>query len=136
MLTPETPYPYPGSYALFIDRDLPESQQHEELVRIMWRRADDDGSWVAVSFPQRAGASGTKVVPAGELIDATPLSGPEAVEFHNLDRHLFGRTSFRSKRLKAMKARRETLHSRAVWAPHMARLLRQVRASADQRWAA
>lgn len=134
MLTPDAPFPYPGSYALYEDPDRPYPQP-TELVRIMWcapSRAvgPDGGSFeqviVAVSFPLRAGAGGNKAVPADKLIDATPLTAAEQREFHDLDRALFGR-SLRTKRQKALKARRDQLHRRALWAPFMAKRLRALR---------
>jgi hypothetical protein len=86
MLTSEAIYPYPGSYALHVDLDQPPPQP-AELVRIQWRRVDAQGrGFVAVSFPQREGASGNKVVPADQLIDGTPLTTEEQREFHDLDR--------------------------------------------------
>src|SRR3954463_8526147 len=107
MLSPATNFPYPGSYALFADPDLPYPQP-AELVRIMWRRVDSDGrGFVAVSFPLRDGAGGNKVVPAGDLIDATELTPEDAREFHDLDRALFGREPRNlSKRQRARAARR------------------------------
>jgi hypothetical protein len=131
MLNPETPFPYVGSYALYVDMDQP-APQREELVRIMWRSE----RMVAVSFPLRSGAGGNKAVLDIGLIDATPLSFEETREFHDLDRALFGR-SLRTKRQQAANARRVALQRRAIWAPYMKRLLREMCArSAQQRRAA
>lgn len=135
MLTPETAYPYPGSYALHIDMDQPPPQA-AELVRVHWRRVDSDGrDFVAVSFPLRAGASGNKVVPADSLIDGTPLSGEESREFHDLDRALDGR-SLRTKRQKALAARRDALKQRTIWSPFLANKRRDMRQRDEQRQAA
>lgn len=122
MLIPETPFPYPGSYALHVDTDLAPQQQQAELVRIMWRREGQ----VAVSFPLRLNASGNKVIAADALIDATPLTAAEALEFHDLDRSLAGR-SLRTAKQKRQAARRDALKQHVVWAPHMERLLRRAR---------
>lgn len=138
MLNVETPFPYVGSHALFNDPDMPKPQP-TELVRILWRRE----GFAMISFPLRDGASGNKVVPADELIDASPLSGEETREFHDLDRDLIARgivavagTSGRPKRLtprqKALKARRDALKQRMIFAPLMERLLRAARARTSQ----
>jgi hypothetical protein len=116
LLSPETPYPYVGSYALL------EDEGRTELVRILWRRE----GWTMVSFPLRDGASGNKTVASADLIDATPLAFAEQKEFHDLDRALFGRSPS-TKRQKALNARRDALHRRMVWAPYMERLMRQLR---------
>lgn len=118
MLVPDATYPYPGSYALYEDPDRPYPQP-TELVRIMWRSE----RLTSVSFPLRPGAGGNKAVPADQLLDATPLTREEQREFHDLDRALFGR-SLRTRRQQAMKARRDALHRRTIWAPFMAGLLR------------
>ena len=150
MLQPDAPYPYPGSYALLSDPDLP-APQPTELVRIMWRRAERkvgkggrslEREFAMVSFPLRDGAGGNKVVPASELADATPLTDQETREFHDLDRALTGRfgpsvgedggRTRLTKRQKALKARRDDLKLRMVFAPMMERLLRTARARAAQ----
>lgn len=126
MLTPETPFPYPGSYALHTDLDLP-APQPTELVRIQWRRVDSEGrGFVAVSFPMRNGASGNKVVPADAVVDATELSAEEQREFHQLDRGLRGRSG-RTKRQKAEIARRDALKERMIWSRFIAPKLREMR---------
>jgi hypothetical protein len=127
MLQQQTPYPYVGSFALLIDPDA-AAPQAAELVRIQWRREGH----VMVSFPLRDGASGNKVVPADQLIDASALTTEEAHEFHDLDRQLAGR-SLRTARQKAMKLRRDALHQRMVYEPVMLRLLRQARSEGDRR---
>jgi hypothetical protein len=127
MLTPETPYPYPGSYALHVDMDQPQPSA-AELVRIMWRRVDSEGrGFVAVSFPLRDGASGNKVVPADALIDGTALSDAEQREFHDLDRGLRG-CSGKTPGQKKRAARRDALKSRTIWSRFLARQLRELRA--------
>jgi len=137
MLAPDATYPYPGSYALLIDLDLPYPQP-TELVRIMWRRVDNAGrGFVAVSFPMRDGASGNKVVPTDRLIDGTPLTGEETREFHDLDRALDDRNPRNfSKRQRAKAARRDALKQRMIWVPCLAKQLRNLRQRAEQRQAA
>lgn len=131
MLTPETAFPYVGSYAVYVDLDQPPPQR-DELVRIQWRRE----GWAMVAFPLRDGASGNKTVAAADLIDGTPLTHEEKRELVELDRALFGR-SLRTPRQKALKARRDALQSRAIWEPHLTRLLREHRArQASQKEAA
>jgi len=137
MLSPEAVFPYPGSYALLNDIDLPYPQP-TELVRIMWRRVDDAGrGFVAVSFPMRDGASGNKVVPTEQLIDGTPLTADEQREFHDLDRALDDRDPRNfSKRQRAKSARRDALKQRMIWVPFLTERLRDMRQRADQRQAA
>jgi hypothetical protein len=156
MLTPETPFPYVGSYALHIDMDQP-APQAAELVRIHWRRTErsvdragrstaravgQDGranetEYVMVSFPLRDGAGGNKVVAAAALIDATPLDGAETREFHDLDRLLRGRSPRKGSGLARKAARRDALKARMLWAPFLARRLGEHRArQASQRRAA
>ncbi len=109
MLTPETPFPYAGSYALLVDPDA-AAPQAAELVRILARRPSEQGVFAMVSFPLRADASGNKVVAEAELIDATPLTQAEAREFHDLDRELHGR------------------RLRMIYAPRAGELMRRLRA--------
>jgi hypothetical protein len=136
MLTPGTPFPYVGSYALYCDPDA-EPPQADELVRINWRRSERsvgeggrsiEQEFCMVSFPLRDGASGNKTVPFADLIDATPLSSEEAREFHDLDRALFGR-SLRTAKQKREAARRDALRRRTIYAPLLERLLRRARAT-------
>jgi hypothetical protein len=133
MLSNQTPFPYPGSYALLVDPDAPAPQPNE-LVRINWRRE----GWAMVSFPLRDGASGNKVVAFADLIDATPLSAEETREFHELDRGLGGRDPRNfSKGQRARAARRDALRRRIVHAPLLERRMRDMRAlHARQRKAA
>lgn len=137
MLAPDATYPYPGSYALLNDLDLP-APQPTELVRIMWRRVDATGrGFVAVSFPMRDGASGNKVVPAETLIDGTPLTTEEQREYHDLDRALGDRDPRNfSKRQRVRAARRDALKQRMIWVPFLAERLRDMRQRAEQRKAA
>lgn len=130
MLTPETPFPYPGSYALYVDPDA-AAPQAAELVRIQWRAINA----VAVSFPLRAGASGNKSVPAADLIDTTPLTAAETREFHDLDLHLGGR-SIRTPKQKRDMARRDALRERMIYGPIMDRLMRFMRQRDQQQEAA
>jgi hypothetical protein len=130
MLSPETPFPYVGSYALFEDPDAPPPQP-TELVRILWRRE----GFAMVSFPLRDGAGGNKTVAADALTDATPLTDGEQREFHDLDRDLAGR-SLRTVKQRRQVARRDALKRRAIYAPLLARLLRQARRQAETRRAA
>jgi hypothetical protein len=131
MLSPETPFPYNGSYALLVDTDRPESEQRSELVRINWRRE----GFVMVSFPLREGASGNKTVAFADLIDGTPLSAEEEREFHDLDRGLAGR-SLRTAKQKRDKARRDALRERMIYSRFLARALAEMRGQAQRRKAA
>lgn len=141
MLTSPAPYPYVGSYCLL------EHEGRTQLARIVFRRSartvGEDGranevGEAVVSLPLRdyerrsggmgepaSGASGNLTIDPGQLIDGTPLTIEEEREFHDLDRYLAGR-SLRTPRQKAMKARRDALHRRAIWAPFMQRLMRQL----------
>jgi hypothetical protein len=124
LLTPETPFPHVGSYALL------EREGRDQLVRIQWRRENE----IVVSFPLRDGASGTLRVDPADLIDATPLTPAEEREFHDLDRSLRG-SSLRTPKQKARLARRDALRKRMIVAPIAARLMRQLR-ERDEREAA
>jgi hypothetical protein len=121
MLSPETPFPYPGSYALHIDADRPAAQQSAELVRILWRT----GAHTGIAYPLREGASGNRIVEHKELINATPLDQYERRELAELYRELHGRV-IRSVRMREKAERLELLRSRATWAVHLARLLRRM----------
>jgi hypothetical protein len=146
LLTPETPFPNVGSYALLIDCDSCRSGgsaqrsndcrvgHGAELARILRASVGEDGRatertlTATIALPLRDGASGTKTVPFADLIDATPLTGAEGKEMVDLDREL------RSKPLRgraAKQARHDALKRRAIWAPHMQRLI----AEADRRGA-
>jgi hypothetical protein len=121
MLSSPTPFPYVGSYALI------EHEGANTLARIVMRRADE----VVVGLPLREGAAGNLRVSPGQLIDATPLSGEETREFHDLDRGLAGRERRNlSKAQRIRAARRDALRRRIVFAPIMERLLREVGARA------
>jgi hypothetical protein len=136
MLNSPTPFPYVGSYALLVDRDAPPPQA-DELVRILNRRWKRIGEAVAlVAFPLRDGAGGNKEVPEGQLIDATPLTPAEQREFHDLDRLVCSRSASWCRRHKAAIARRDALKRRMIYAPHLDRLLRHMRAAAEARRAA
>jgi hypothetical protein len=112
MLRTQAPFPEVGSYALLIDRNLPAGQQRGELVRILRKAPISEQTTVA--FPLRTGASGTRVVDHADLIDGTPLTGPEERELADLDRDLRGRLKFTAKQ-KAIAARRDALRSRLIW---------------------
>lgn len=120
MLTPETPFPYPGSYALHVDTDRPAPEQSAELVRILWRT----GLHTGVAYPLREGASGNRIVEHGELIDATALDHYERKELAELYRELHGRV-IRSVRMREKAERLERLRSRATWAVFLGQQLRK-----------
>lgn len=124
MLKAETPYPYVGSYGLLVDMDEPAPQSCE-LVRILWRREDH----VAVSFPLRDDARGTKRVDPADLIDATALNDVERAEMFELERMLAHGT-LRSKTQQRQRARRDALRRRNIHAPILKRLLRDAAARA------
>jgi hypothetical protein len=119
MLIPETPFPHAGSYALLVDPGA-RPPQPAELVRILARET----MRILVGFPLRDGASGNKAVGKDDLIDASPLTPAEEREYHDLDRELRGR-EIRTPRLKKLQARRAELRVRMIYAPLMARLIRQ-----------
>lgn len=138
MLHPDAPYPYVGSYALL------EHEGENQLVRILFRREGE----VVVGLPLKEGASGNLRVDPTRLIDATPLTGKEMRDFHNLDRDLAGiearirrwaendepgRCPRMTPRQKAMAERRDALKRRVVFGPILDRLLRVARAYAEQR---
>lgn len=134
MLSPETPFPEIGSYALFIDNNrAPELQEHE-LVRIQRRWNSHRGGpfFVLVSFPLRDGASGTMVVAEADLIDGTALTREEEREFHELDLALLNRT-IRTAKQRLIKARRDALKDRMLAGPVLDRLLRFARAEQRRR---
>lgn len=120
MLSPATPFPQVGSHALLIDEAQPIGSQRAELVRILRRYRMGADAPVTVAFPLRQGASGTKSVTVGDLIDATPLTGAEGREMVELSRQL---TGMRVRGRAAKQARHDALRNRAIWAPHMQRLL-------------
>lgn len=140
MLSAETPFPYQGSSALYIDRDLPPSEQRAELVRIISRRAPhlpfgETGAQSLVSFPLRTGASGNKVVPEAELIDITPLDQAERKEMAELFGHLLGRERLTPK-MKRQKARHDALKNRSMWADFARPLIADARRLSEKRKAA
>lgn len=138
MLQHETPYPHVGSYAVFIDAELPPERQRPELARIQWRREGE----LVISLPLRDGAAGTKSIDPAQLIDASPLSAAQRREFHDLDRDLAGiearirrwaeqdepgRKPRLSPRQREMAARRDALKHRIIYGPILDRLLRLAR---------
>lgn len=87
MLKTPAAFPFPGSYALFIDDSLPAAQQRAELVRIIRLGV----STATVAFPLRPDvASGHRTVAQADLIDATPLTKTEEREMHDAQRGLVG----------------------------------------------
>jgi hypothetical protein len=121
------PFPQAGSFALFIDPDLPAGDQRPELVRIVrwvqtsWARAGLDCCQIAL--PLRAAAD-FKIIQRRDLIDGTTLSRAEAVELADLQRHLRDRQPTTA-RLQDKFERMEALRQRAVWSPILNRLLRE-----------
>jgi len=129
MLIPETPFPQIGSYALFVDRGLPLSEQTHEIVRILARDWNLANGQISIAFPLRAGASGNQRVDLGDLIDGTPLNATERRELADLERQLSD-CSMRTPRQKALGKHRDRLRQRAMYAPIMAGLLRRAQALA------
>lgn len=82
MLTAPAPFPQIGAYALFYD----DGDRKTHLVRIQRRHGPD----AVISFPLRAGASGTRTVPLADLLDGTPLTGSERAEWRRLEAELRG----------------------------------------------
>lgn len=111
MLRVATPFPNVGSYALFIDSELPVSEQRAELARIVGSSADGNGE-VLIGLPLRVGASGSRTVRIDQLKDATPLSEAEKAELQALREHLSG--SPRPNRKKIERA--EALRTRQIFA--------------------
>lgn len=119
MLSSPAPFPYVGSYC------LAEIDGEHQLARVLARRFSQQGAAFAlIGFPLRDGATGNREVAEAELIDATPLTGEEQREFHELDRALYGRTQFRTEKQKREKARRDQLRQRIVYGPILDRLMR------------
>ncbi|HVM38324.1 MAG TPA: hypothetical protein VM265_08060 [Sphingomicrobium sp.] len=134
MLSPETPFPQVGSYALYHDDALPIDNRSSELVRILERAGDS----VLIAFPLRQGAAGNKRVALAELIDGTPLDRDAARELHDLDRQLAGRVDGAvgvdgrrirlTPRQKELGKRRDALKARMIWAPILATRLTELAA--------
>ena len=135
MLAGATEYPNAGSYALLLCPAPPGTatagwgpQQEEikgpQLVRIIRTPINPDGLFL-VSLPLVDGASGTKAVPADELIDATPLTGAEGKEMVELAREL---TRKRLRDRAGKKARHDALRHRAIWSPMLLSKLKELRA--------
>lgn len=120
MLSTPTPFPHVGSFALFIDRNLPPEQQRAEMVRVMARGSTGNlntlprDSLVTIAFPNRIGATGTKNVPALDLIDATPLTKAEERELADGLGYLRGRSGTTPRQMLLAK-RCEALRQRAIW---------------------
>lgn len=113
MLSSPAPFPYVGSYCLI------EHEGETQLARIVFRREGE----AVVSLPLRPDAGGNLAVDPARLVDGTPLTTEEAREYHDLDRALRG-ASGRTKKQKAMIARRDALKSRMIWSRFLERKLR------------
>jgi hypothetical protein len=131
MLKTAADFPHAGSFALYVDKALPPSQQRAELVRIQRRYcetgADPRFEMVTVSFPLRGGASGHKVVAFDDLIDGTPLNRDERRQHADLENHLRGRDRL-TPRLRAMLVTAEKLRSRAIFSMVLESELAKLRA--------
>jgi hypothetical protein len=124
MLKTAAPFPHTGSFALYVDTNLPPAQQRAELVRLQYACF---GSQVTVTFPLRQGAAGTKKVALAELIDGTPLDRDERREHADLERHLKGRSRL-TPRLRDMLLRAEKLRQRAIFSMVLESELAKLRA--------
>jgi hypothetical protein len=116
MLKVPAPFPQVGSFALFIDENLPRGEQRAELVRIMRRYRMDREAPVAIAFPNRTGATGNTTTTVDQLIDASPLTVAERAEHAELEKDL--RKHARARLTPAMKDRihrAEALRKRAIW---------------------
>lgn len=117
MLKVPAPFPQVGSYAMFVDSNLPRDDQRAELVRIIRRpTVCDRGGDVAIALPLRIGASGNQVVDEADLLDATPLTGAEQRELTDLLNYIRARV----RPDKTKMARAEALRSRLVMSDVMA----------------
>jgi hypothetical protein len=114
MLSTPAPFPHVGSFALLIDTDHPVERQRAELVRIIGREGRPVFNGARIAFPNRIGATGNKLVPFADLIDATPLTKAEERELTDGLGDLRGRERL-SPRLKAVKARTDALRHRQVY---------------------
>lgn len=117
MLKVPAPFPQVGSFALFIDENLPRGDQRAELVRIMRRYRMNREAPVAIAFPNRTGATGNTTTTVDKLIDATPLTARERAEHAELERDMrkHAKASL-TPRLKDRLQRAEALRRRAIWA--------------------
>ena len=125
MLSTPAPFPHVGSFAAFVDLDIPRAEDRRaELVRIA--RPAGDGT-VLVTFPLRTGSTGTRTVELSELIDCTPLSRDEERELTDLQRLFRGREPRRNKDRPAHE-RAEALRQRLLYSrlmvPELAKLER------------
>lgn len=111
MLRTPAPFPYPGSFALLIDKELPVERQRAELARVIRIDSGDVTNWASIALPLRVGASGNRVVPLGDLIDATPLTRAEDVELRALQMAVRSRV----RPNKAKLSRVEALRQRAIF---------------------
>ena len=112
MLNVPAPFPQVGSFALYVDPDLPIEAQRAELVRIMRRDGQPQFPGAAVAFPLRTGATGNRLVSERQLIDPTPLTTAEERELTDLQNQLRGR----ARPNKAKVERAEALRTRQLMA--------------------
>lgn len=132
MLTPETPFPHPGSYALLLAKAdprralsaAPDAYEAPQLARIIRTYQQRPGVVTAlISLPLRDGASGNREVDLDDLTDATPLTGKEAREMIDISRELTGK---RVRDRQGKEARYAELRLRAVFAPLLELRLRKL----------
>ncbi len=110
MLKVPAPYPFPGSFALFVDDTLPVGQQRAELVRIVRRTV----SHATIAFPLRPDvASGHRTVHFSDLHDATPLTKEEERAMHDAHRAITG-VEIRTPRQRAARDRFADLRARSI----------------------
>lgn len=121
MLNAPTPFPHVGSWCLWTNDDAPIGQQETLLAKILG--PVDGEHLVLVSLPERTGASGTCRVPFAQLIDGTPLTGPEKRELATLESRL---AAVKHPRRSACFPRQNDLRKRAIWAPFLAMRRRQL----------
>ena len=117
MIRAPAPYPHAGSFAAFIDTDVPRPEDRRaELVRIARIEA---GGTAFITFPLRGAASGSRTLTLDELIDCTPLTHDEQRELTDLQLALKGRKLRTAKQQQSM-FRAERLKERLLYAQLMA----------------
>jgi hypothetical protein len=117
MLSPPTPYPQQGSFALFDE----EGKTH--AVRI---HQHDQQGFATISFPGRIGAaSGNKRVPIEQLLDGTPLDEEERAELKALERfvHSEGTRPSQSRAARIRRKRYQALRLRDIRSATLANLI-------------
>jgi hypothetical protein len=130
MLKVPAEFPFAGSFALYVDTELPVAQQRAELVRVIrWGELSAGGSLPAdegvVGFPLRSGASGTRYLRRGDLIDGTPLTRAEELELADLEGHLRGRDRLTPKMMRQQE-RATALKRRLVFSQVLAAEIRKL----------